>query len=61
MSEKPRTLHMTPEALDVEELEHRLELAAQTAACSCCGSNGNTCDCNTKVKAGTATGGGAGC
>ena len=51
---------MTPDALDVEELEHRLELAAQTAACSCCGSNGNNCDCNTKVKAATNTGG-AGC
>ena len=57
MSEKPRPLELTPAAVDVEELERRLELAAQTAACSCCGSNGNNCNCNTKASGATNTGG----
>lgn len=49
---KTNIQNLTIEALDIEELEHRLELAAQTADCSCCGSNGNNCDCNTKLIAG---------
>jgi hypothetical protein len=41
-------MKMTPEALDVEELERRLELAVQAADCSCCGQNGS-CNDNEKV------------
>ena len=51
MKDKANMTALTQEVLDIEELENRLELAAQTAECGCCGSNGNNCDCNTKVVA----------
>jgi hypothetical protein len=46
--------NMTVEALDIEELERRLELAAQSADCSCCGSNDGGCTSN-QVKTATTT------
>ena len=36
-------MNMTIEALDVEELEQRLELATQAAACDCCGEKAEGC------------------
>jgi len=33
-------MSMTVAALDVEELEQRLELATAAASCDCCGTNG---------------------
>lgn len=45
MNKKSEITNMTSEALDVEELERRLELATQAADCSCCGQNGS---CNDK-------------
>lgn len=50
MKDKALTTNLTIEALDVEELERRLELATQAADCSCCGQNGS-CNDNKKVAA----------
>lgn len=36
--------NMTTEALDVEELEHRLELAGAVACCDCCGNHATGCE-----------------
>ena len=57
---KPDITNMTIEALDIEELEQRLELAAQTADCSCCGQNGS-CNENIPVKTGATPKVGATC
>jgi hypothetical protein len=43
---KNSIMNLTQEALDVEELERRLEMAAAVAACDCCGSNGTPCSEN---------------
>jgi hypothetical protein len=48
MKDKALTTNLTIEALDVEELERRLELATQAADCGCCGQNGS---CNDNKKA----------
>jgi hypothetical protein len=43
-------MNLTIASTDVEELERRLELATQAAACSCCGQNGS-CNENKKIVA----------
>lgn len=42
-------MNMTTEALDIEELEQRLELATNTASCDCCGEKAE--GCGVKVQA----------
>ena len=48
--------NMTVEALDIEELERRLELAAQSSDCSCCGRNDGGCTSNSVKTEKTTTG-----
>ena len=43
---KASIVNLTPESLDVEELERRLEMAAAAASCDCCGGNSTPCDSN---------------